>query len=205
MGHYYFLLVVIFCLSPFIVSGIWFAWHDNKPLHRVKTEIKAFPLSKTAEDLMFKEYSYDEFKLTNRYNNLLAELKKVNLYNPQTRPADKMDVWFKKVTSQLMHDGSCLAYIDHYGWIEDMFWLNIADLGLKPEQDKEFQLLLFSIYKTKFDFWKSNFHNLPFQFGKNYQLLPEIENILNTDSRFSILKRTYEFARECAEKNKLET
>ena len=45
----------------------------------------------------------------------------------------------------------------------------------------------------------------PFQFGKNYQLLPEIENILNTDSRFSILKRTYEFARECAEKDKLET
>jgi len=202
MEHYY-LFSVICCLLPFIAGGIWFAWHDDEPVHQMTAEAKVFPVSQAAEDLMLKEYYFDEFSLFNRFNSLLIKLKEVNLYDPQTRPADKMDDWFKKVTSQLMHDGSCLAYINHYGHLEDSFWLNIANLGLKPEQDRKFQQLLISINKTSWGIWIENFGNLLFHFGKNYQLLPEVESILQADSRFATPKQIYKFARECTEREKL--
>jgi len=163
----------------------------------VKTETKA------TKDLMLKEYSCYELSSANRFNDLLSKLKKVNLYNPQKRAANEMDDWFKKVTPQLMHDGSCLAYINNYGYLEDSFWVNIANLGLKPEQDKEFQQILFSVRKTSCGYWMPNFRNLSFNYGKRYKLLPEIEHIVNTDSCFTTLKETYEFARKVAEKDKL--
>jgi len=202
MEHYY-LLIITCCLLPFITSVLWLARQDETSARQVETEIKISPVSQTTENLMFKEYYFDEFSSFNRFNSLLAKLKKVNLYNPRTRAADKMDDWFKEVTPQLMHDGSCLAYINHYGHLEDSFWLNMTNLGLKPEQDRKFQQLLISISKTGWGVWIENFDNLLFHFGKNYQLLPEVESILQADSRFALPKRTYEFARECAEKEKL--
>ena len=201
--HY--LLAVICCFVPFIIGGIWFARHDTQKVSPIRSVPVSLPVIPGCEDLMLKEYCFDEFSSFNRFNSLLAKLKKVNLYNPRTRAADKMDNWFKEATPQLMHDGNCLAYINHYGHIEDSFWLNMANLGLKPEQDRKFQQLLISISKTGWGVWIENFNNLLFHFGKNYQLLPEVENVLNADSRFAIPKQTYEFARECAEREKLKT
>ena len=198
MEHYY-LLVVICCLSPFIIGGVFFSLHDKKREQSPKPGMSSASVCPQTEKLMFREYSFSG-RLDNR---LLRELKKVNLYDPRTRVADEMDDWFKNVTSQLMHDGSCLAYINHYGHLEDSFWLNVASLGLKPEQDRKFQQLLISINKTGCGVWTENFNNLLFHFGMHYQLLPEVESVLRADSRFATPKQIYKFARECAKREKL--
>ena len=188
---------------PFIIGGICFARYDNAPVQRVSSDIKTSPFFPTAEDFMFREYDYDAFELSHSLNSLLSILKKVNFYDPQTRAIDAMDVWFKQATHQLMHEGKCLAYIEHYGHLEDTFWLNMAELNLRPEQDETFQKLLISCYKTSWGIWTRNFSNLLWHFGRNYQLLPEVEKILNTDSRLKDALRTYNSARESSERDKL--
>ncbi len=197
MEHYY-LLIVICCFLPFILGGIWFARHDCSKIPR---EIKKSATSPRAEDEMLKEYYYDEF--STHYNGLLSKLKKVNLYDPRIRIADEMDVWFKTMTRELMHDGNCLAYINHYGHLEDTFWKNIQELNISPEQDEKFQRLIVSVYKTDWGVWIRNFCNLPFNYGQRYKLSPNVEKILNNDSRFQDVKQTYELARGYAERENL--
>lgn len=200
-----YLFAVICCLLPFVIGGIWFAVHDNNPECQTKPEMIQTPVVQGAEDVMLREYYYGIGKLFSPSNYLLKELEKVNVYDPRNRCADYMDEWFKNATPKLMHDGVCLAYINNHGHLEDAFWKNIEMCGLNPEQDKKFQQLLISVYKTSWGIWLRNYSNLLFSYGMRYKLLPEIEDILNTDARFGDSKQSYNFARHCAEKENLKT
>ena len=192
----YYLLAVICCFSPFIIGGFWFALHDTEQMKREKTEFNSALALPAIEDFMFQEYSYWGFETSNLFNKLLTKLKEVNVYDPRTRLVDGMDIWFKQVTPQLMHDGKCLGYIEHYGYLEDTFWKNIEKCGLHPEQDKRFQQLLISVNKSSWGFLVNNFDNMLFHFGQHFELLPEIENILRTDARFWRPKDVYDLARK---------
>ena len=198
MEHYY-LWAVICCFLPFIIGALVFAVHDDEvekhPNHSVPA---TSPVFRGVEDMMLKEYYYD----TILHNRLRTKLRKVNLYDPKTRSADIWDVWFKKFTQELCHDGYCLAYIDHYGHLTDTFFKNLVELDLKPEHDITFQKLLVSEYKISGGLfagvYRRNYTNLLFIYGQRWQLLPEIVDILKTDKRFSDARQTYELAREYA-------
>ncbi len=194
----YYLLAVMCCLLPFVLGGFWFAWHDNVSVQQKKNKIAGIQLSPVLSSvgMMYREYSYDLYDLDVFPDPLLSRLKKVNLYNPAERVPDMMDVWFKKATPKLMHDGKCLAYINHYGHIEDTFWKNVVELNLHPEADKEFQQLVVSCYRTNWGIWHNNFDNLLYHFGKRYSLLPEIEIVLKEDKRLCLAKETYYLARK---------
>ena len=192
-----YLLAVICCLLPFIIGGIWFAVHDTERMQLPEPEVIKSPIVPEVEDLMLKCYFYSDFDF-NPFSSLLEKLKKVNLYDPKTRPFDHMDEWFKGATPKLMHDGKCLAYIDHYGYLEDTLWKNIKELNLQPQTDVKFQKILVSVHKTDWGIWIKNFNNLLFHYGELYELLPEIENIINSDSRFKYVRQTYNLAREYA-------
>lgn len=192
METYYF-LAVICCLVPFIIGGIWFAMHDLE-----KSQIPTFSSVKVTpqnpEEIMVKGYSY-----INHENALLHKLEQVNTYSPDFRTPNTMDHWFKRHTGLLCHDGECLAYINRFGHIEDTFWKNIEELGLKPEENEKFQRLLISISYSKYtEKYHPNFRNLLFNYGKRYKLMPKILKILDNDPRFAHAKETYENGRKYA-------
>ncbi len=185
----------IACLLLFMALGIIrCASSICKKQKITRTEDTSAPVLEPVKGVMFCKYSY----ANPSGNDLLSNLMKVNLSSPNTRPFDEHDKWFKEATPLLMHDGECLAYLNHYGYIADTFWKNIAELDLHPEEDKEFQQLLVSCYKTEWGgkVWWENFRNLLYIFGGGYRLLPEIENILDTDSRLAEAKDTYDRARK---------
>lgn len=196
-----YLLAVICCLLPFIIGGIWFAVHDTERMQLPEPEVIKSPIVPEVEGFMLKCYFYSDFDF-NPFNSLLEKLKKVNLYDPKTRPFDHMDEWFNGATQKLMHDGKCLAYIDRYGYLEDTLWKNIKELNLQPQTDVKFQKILVSVHKTDWGIWIKNFNNLLFHYGELYELLPEIENIINSDSRFKYVRQTYNLARKYAESYK---
>ena len=198
----YYLLAVICCLSPFIVGGILFAFNDHEKVQLTQPNSTFAPVIQGVEDLMLKEYYYSDVLNTHTFNRLLSKLKKVNRYDPTTRRQDEMDICFKQATRDLCHDGVCLAYIDHYGYITDTFFKNLIELDLKPDQDVKFQKLLIST-NNKSGFYAQNYTNLLFIYGRHWTLLPEIENILNTDPRFKEALQTYNFSRQCAERDRL--
>ena len=191
-----YLTAAIVCLLLVAAARVWCLLRKNNKQQKAETETSGSFDLKEVQSFMLKEYScYSSSK-----DPLFCHLLKVNRYNPETRPADSMDRWFEEATPQLMHSDSCLAYINHYGYIEDTFWKNIRKLGLHPEQDVKFQRLLISVYRLKtFGIWTENFCNLLFHFGAHYRLLPELEQILINDSRFADAKQTYELARKHSE------
>ena len=153
----YFLLAAICCFVP---VSIWFVClMVRKKVKKVQTfRTKENVKPEINKKIIFKEYRYD-FLLPE--NGLLNSLRKVDVRDPQTRPQEENDVWFKAATPDLMHDGNCLAYIDHYGYLTDTFFQNIKELGLKPEEDLIFQELLISVYLADcINVYFSNYTNL---------------------------------------------
>lgn len=192
----YYLLAVICCLTPFIGGGIWFALRCDK-----ESDEKS-PVPSLTSKFSFEDYESIMIHYYSPYggnSSLREKLENVNPLASNRRAINAWDHWFRRHTADCYHDGDCLAYINHYGYIEDTFWKNIDELGLKPEKDLKFQLLLISVYYNEYiEQYYKNFSNLLFNFGKHYQLMPEVQNILNNDQRFAQSKKTYEFARKCA-------
>ena len=188
MEHYYY-LAILGCLLLIVAGVYWIT--KNKKLNL--KQLLLFSKLK-AENYMVREYAYDSF--SNPRNSLLSRLKDVPLYDPQMRPISKMDFWFKTTTARLAHDGACLAYIEHYGHLEDAFWKNVTELGIKLEEDEKFQYILTSVCKTSLGNYCQNFSNMLFHFGCHHKLLPEIENIILNDLRFIEVKQTYELAQD---------
>ena len=200
MENYY---VLAFLCSVAIIVGlaIWFTEREGKNAKRV-LKPSSVPKIFDADPLvkLVKDYSYDNFTDNNSF--LLTKLKKVCLYDPKERTENEMDRWYKKNTSLIMHDGSCIAYIDRYGHLEDTFWKNIKLLGLKIEDDEIFQSLIISVCKTDLGFYHLNFPNMLYHFGYNHKLLPKLEEIVMKDERFASARETYENAQKYALKNK---
>ena len=194
MEHYYY-LAILGCLL-LIAAGFYWITKDKK-LNQKQLLLFSKP---KAENYMVREYAYDS--CSNPRNPLLSRLKDVPLYNPQTRPTSNMDIWFKMSTARLAHNGACLAYIEHYGHLEDAFWKNAAELGIKLEEDEKFQYILASVCKTSLGNYCQNFSNMLFHFGCHHKLLPKIENIIFNDLRFIEVKQTYELAQDCSKKRK---
>lgn len=200
MGNYYF-LAFLCCLVAFACIAAWFTERQKKkpkPAPKpssVPKIIDAEPLVK-----LVKDYSYDNF--TDNNNFLLSKLKKVCLYDPRERSENEMDRWFRNNTPLIIHDGFCLAYIDHYGHLEDTFWKNIKMLGLKIEDDEVFQSLIISVCKTDLGLYHLNLPNMLFHFGYNYKLLLKLEQIVMDDIRFASARATYENAQKYALKDK---
>ena len=193
--EYHYLLSVAFCFSPFIISGIWFSLHNNARVKPSKPRMLTSPAFLATEDWMLRDYFYGVVESAGPFNRLMANLKKVNLIDPELREHNKMDDWFYKATPKLMHSGKCLAYINHYGHLNHSFWHNMEVGNFDPEHDLEFQKLLVSVCETCSGMWMTNFGNLLSCYGEHYKLLPEIEDILDTDARFESAKITYNLAR----------
>lgn len=198
MEHYYYLLAVACCFMPFFIGGTWFYLNDTERVPPVIPKTISSPACPVGTGIMIKAYSCDTF--FDRGDPLLINLKQVNLYNPELRPKNRMDFWYKDHTAKLMHNGACLAYIARYGYLEDTFWKNVEELNIHPEKDELFQKLIFSIQPTSWDVFVENSPNMLFHFSKKWEALPSIVDIINNDSRFAVVKRTYDFARECGEK-----
>ncbi len=196
----YYLWAVACCLMPFIGGGVWFALRDNKkPVEKSPSLVSSQPSKSSSEDyerMMIHYYSpYGDGSL------LREKLENVDTLNPRKRIANAWDHWFRHHTADFCHDGECLAHINHYGHIEDSFWKNMKELGINPEQDEVFQRLLISVqYNNYCDRYFRNFSNLLFHFAQHWTLMPKIQQILDTDERFSDAKNTYEFSRHCAVK-----
>lgn len=184
MDNFY-VWIVIGCLLIFLAVMCLFAPKPEKEVSRHAIVSK-----------IFKKYSY----IPDTHDDpLFINLTKVNTLDPQKRPPNKMDKWFYDHTLQLMHSGECLAYINHYGYLEETFWKNIEKSGFNPETDKTFQYLLISVSKYSWGVWLVNFSNLLFHFGMHYQFLHEVKNVLKTDSRLESSKDVYDSAHEFAE------
>ena len=195
----YYLLAAICCVLLLIAIKIWVVLRARRSVIETKDEENSSMSSLTERDIMLREYDYDPYNTAIFPDTLLEMLKKVNRLNPNTRQFDAMDEWFKRATPKLMHNGKCLSYIDHYGHLEDMFWKNVSELNLHPEQDKIFQQLLFSChYVDILGCWDNNFNNMLYHFGYNYDILPEIEDRINSDERLKLSKETYYSAQEYA-------
>ena len=194
MEQYYFFLVLWF--APFIIGGIWFAARDSALPETIKAPY-SLPHDITAEnadELMVHKYWY-----TNPQNALLSKLEKVDTLEPEMRAINYMDHWYKRNTELLMHDGECLAYINHYGHLGDTFWKNINSKGIKPQKDEKFQRLLVSVYYNAYtNAYCENFSNLLFRYAKYWSLMPKVRHILETDERFASTKDTYEFGHSYA-------
>jgi hypothetical protein len=144
--------------------------------------------------MMVQQYYY-----TDNQTPLRKKLALVDTLDPKKRDINEMDHWFKRNTAQICHNAECLAYINHYGHLEDTFWKNIEDLGLKIEEDEVFQRLLISISFHEFtEQYYPNFRNLLFSYGKRYRLMPKVLEVLDNDLRFARPRETYEFGRRCA-------
>ena len=193
----YYLLAAICCVLLLIAIKIWVVLRARRSVIETNDEENSFILSRAERDIMLRKYDYDPYNTAIFPDTLLEMLKKVNRLNPNTRQLDAMDEWFKRATPKLMHNGKCLSYIDHYGHLEDMFWKNVSELNLHPEQDKKFQMLLFSChYVSNFGYWHNNFSNMLFHFGGSYgTLLPEVEEVINKDNRLKAAKGIYYRAR----------
>jgi hypothetical protein len=186
-----------------IAIKIWVVLRARRSVIETKDGENSSMSSLTENDIMLREYYYAFCSKATSADTLLAMLKKVNVYNPKTRQPDEMDEWFRKATPLLMHNGNCLLYINNYGYLEDTFWKNVSELNLHPEQDKIFQQLLFSChYVDIWGCWYNNFNNMLYHFGYNYNILPEIEDRINSDERLKFAKDVYYRAKEYAKKDR---
>lgn len=183
MEHYYYLGVAVCCATIIIGSIIWVKVCERK---RVKYENSASSAYSEKSCGVVESFSFD--KCFNPFNMLLWDLHKVNVYNPRLRKPEENDKWFREHTCRLMHDGACLAYINHYGHLEETFWKNIEELGLKPEEDVKFQCLLISIDSVNYF---PNFPNLLYHYIQHWNLLPNVKSVMDVDSRFENLRTRY--------------
>jgi len=195
--EYYDFWNVLYCLVPLIAAFLLLAHYQGRTKPQKGQSEAPSENELTAEDLIINES--DQSCLSNPFNSLFDNLKKVNLYDPQTRPEDSKDRWFKKHTAELMHDIACVAYIACYGHLENTFWKNIEALNLEPQNDFVFQKLIASVHCTPWGICGQNCSNLLFSFGTRWKLLPCIAHIIETDPRFDSVKTTYEVARRKVE------
>ena len=189
MLYHYCFWVVLCCLVLFISLGIYcFLRYRRKP--KVKTE----PINPFDDSFLIQDYW--EFDLEHS-NRLLEQLENVRCTNPRERTPDCWDVWFKKSTEAFFHDAQCLARIQHFGYLEDLFWENIDELGLTPQDDEIFQCLIISVSSSEWH--RSNYQNLLYHFAKRYELLPQVKERLENDPRLARSRETYEHGRQNAE------
>lgn len=188
MEHYYYLGAAVCCATIIIGSLIWLKMQEKK---QAKLENSSVSASSVKARVIVKNFSFE--KCFNPFNVLLWKLHKVNVYSPRLRKPEEGDKWFKDHTRHLMHDGACLAYINHYGHLEDVFWKNIGELGLKPEKDVEFQCLLFSIDAENYF---PNFSNLLCNYINHWELLSEVRSIMDADPRFKNLRTIYALSKK---------
>ena len=176
----------------FIIGGLWFAIHDNEKLQPAFRPSHVPKYSPEDLDAMMVQHYY----YTDDQTPLRKKLALVDTLDPKKRAINEMDHWFRRNTAQICHNAECLAYINHYGHLEDAFWKNIEDLGLKIEEDEVFQRLLISVMYSKHgEIYFTNFNNLLYRFGKLYSLMPKILHILGNDERLNAAKHTYETGR----------
>ena len=188
MEHYYYLGAAVCCATIIIGSLIWLKMQEKK-----QAKLENSPSSASSEKLCVIVKSFSFEKCLNPCNMLLWELHKVNVYDPRLHKSDAMDEWFREHTQRLMHDGACLAYINHYGHLEDAFWRNIEELGLKPEEDVKFQCLLISIsYGNLYP----NFPNLFYHYIEHREFLPKVKLVMDVDARFEKLRTIYALSKK---------
>jgi len=185
----YYLLVIVGAPILLAIGTVWFV------IRRKKLKVS----NQTPENDLINDYSYNSASAKTS-DPLFIKLRKVSLESPETREPNEMDEWFRNATPELCHSGICLSYLNDYRVLQLTFWKNVADLGLKLDQDEKFQRLLISVYSTSFGHYE-NFRYLTFHFAKRFSLLPQIEEILNTDTRFSDTRITYEFGRKVAKED----
>jgi len=201
MNSYYLPVVIIGLMLICIGAVFLIKRRKKKPsLEQVQPKKLTYPRRKNKS--LVRYYSYDSN--SNSFNSLLMKLKDVSLYEPHMRPTNEMDRWFKENTHSISHNGSCLSYLNKYRVLHMTFWKNVKELGLKPDKDEKFQRLLISVYPQSGGLYCENFRYLLFHYAKQYKLLPQVEEILKTDSRFKDPLVTYQFARKNAEINQQE-
>jgi len=195
----YYSLALLCGVSLIAAIAIWLSKLQEKKEEKGSAK-SSFARHSTTTSL-FRDYSYNSF--CNQGNLLLSNLKDVCLYDSKTRPINPMDRWYKDNTANLSHDGACLAYINHYGYLEDTFWKNVKELGIDLAKDKSFQRILVSVCKTSLGYYQKNFSNMLFHFARYYTLLPEIDDIIQNDERFAEVKATYNLGRDMSQKERL--
>lgn len=190
MEHYYYLGAAVCCATIIIGSIIWLKIREKK-----QAELENLSSSALSEKQGVVVQCFSFERCLNPFNMLLWKLHRVNVYEPKLRAPEAMDIWFRENTRRLMHDGACLAYIDYYGHLENVFWKNIEELGLKPEQDVKFQCLLISIDSENYF---PNFSGLLRYYINHWDLLPEVKLIMDVDARFENLRTMYTLSKKCA-------
>ena len=128
---------------------------------------------KNTEKLSRKERQWLE-----RLQNIRTE-KKQSLQN---------SIWFGKNVNQFCRSGAVLAFINAYKDVQGMFWQSVTE----PQQNLEFQLLLISVFPSSYGGYCRNYNHLLYDYLTQYELLPQVLEIVMTDRRFSDVKRVYE-------------
>lgn len=194
MEHYY-SLVILICPILIIAGAVWFVRFKDGKVALIKTKLKSLFVRRTADDSLFKEYSKQDYS----ESSLLTKLRELSIRNPHNCHVNSMEGWFKENAKKMTHDGACLAYIEHYRYLEELFWKNIEETDVKIDQDEKFQRILISVCQTTPGVYTQNFSKMLFHFGMKHHLLPELEALIQNDPRFKDPKHTYELAHECVE------
>lgn len=176
------------CLIAATLAAVYVFWH------RRYQKIQQFTTNVIADFDVFDMIHPSTFLgigplSSDPWLNKLAQMDKTD---PLKRQRNWYDEWFERNVEHFSHDGKCLAYINHYGHLEDKFWQCIKN----PDKNLELQKLLISVcYNKTFGVYYVNFSNLLFNYARNYELSPELLNVINNDERFKSAKETYEIAK----------
>ena len=118
------------------------------------------------------------------------ELKKINKMNPEERPADANDQWFKENVDLLAKDKNALAYIEDYRFLQKTM-IPLLENPLDPDLQK----LLVSVYYDEDWGYQPNFPNLLTNYLHIHDLLPQIKSIITTNGCFKQVLQIYKKVR----------
>ncbi len=221
----YYLLVAICCLLPFIIGGIIFGSKDKKMEQSPKLRMSSAQVSQKPEDLMFCEYRSDVIgnhllqKLKKHYDDdawfleatpqLMHDgdcLAYINDYlNLKIRfweniqklgiHADRDEHFQRLVFS---------VYPPKYGWVHNWHanflpsdFFNESDCKYDYTYVPEHVPAYARHYVKPLKPWLpyEDILYLPLDYGRRYELLPDILFVIKTDNRFLQLRNAYKYAR----------